>query len=515
MKAEPKHVKRESILLFSVVTIGVSSAIFQLLALREFLNVFYGNELIFGIILSNWLLLTGIGSYLGRFLEKTKNKIYLFVILQTIIAIIPMVTIFAVRLMKTYAIMPGEITSTANIIFLSFFLLAPYCLLSGFLLILACSLLSLKRDSRQIGKIYISDSVGSIAGGMIFSLLLVFFFTPFQNTAFLLIIVLLSGIFIIASNKKLKYVILLSSFLLASLIISLSFNADLETTRGMYPGQEIIFHGSSPYGNIVITEMENQINFYENGIFLFSTNDTISAEQKVHYAMVQHKNPKSILLISGGVSGTINEILKYRPNKIDYVELDPLLIDAGKKYANLSESKIVRLIISDGRVFVKTTDSKYDVVIIDLPDPSNAQINRFYTIEFFRELKNILNEGGIVSLSISSSENYMSIETSILNSVIYNTLKSVFNNVIIIPSGDENFFIASEYNLSTQISSLIENKGIKTKFVNRDYLKASLSEERLIYAEKLIKNQNTTINLDFNPIAYYYYIIFWAFCCLK
>ena len=42
---------------------------------------------------------------------------------------------------------------------------------------------------------------------------------------------------------------------------------------------------------------------------------------------------------------------------------------------------------------------KYDVVIIDLPDPSTAQINRFYTIEFFNELKKILNKGWVVSIS--------------------------------------------------------------------------------------------------------------------
>jgi len=46
-------------------------------------------------------------------------------------------------------------------------------------------------------------------------------------------------------------------------------------------------------------------------MLLFSTGNEISNEENVHYAMVQHPNPENILLISGGFSGTIAEIMKY------------------------------------------------------------------------------------------------------------------------------------------------------------------------------------------------------------
>jgi hypothetical protein len=45
---------------------GISHIVTQLVAIREFLNIFYGNEIVFGIILANWMLLMGIGSYLGK-----------------------------------------------------------------------------------------------------------------------------------------------------------------------------------------------------------------------------------------------------------------------------------------------------------------------------------------------------------------------------------------------------------------------------------------------------------------
>ena len=55
--------------------LGISSIITQIILIREFLSVFYGNELILGIILANWLLLTGLGAYLGKFSEKMQQRI--------------------------------------------------------------------------------------------------------------------------------------------------------------------------------------------------------------------------------------------------------------------------------------------------------------------------------------------------------------------------------------------------------------------------------------------------------
>jgi len=43
----------------------------------------------------------------------------------------------------------------------------------------------------------------------------------------------------------------------------------------------------------------------------------------------------------------------------------------------------VHVHVTDGRLFLKTTQSTFDVVIVNLPEPQNAQLNRFYTVEFF------------------------------------------------------------------------------------------------------------------------------------
>ncbi|MEM2955035.1 MAG: hypothetical protein QW625_03755, partial [Candidatus Nanoarchaeia archaeon] len=180
--------------------------------------------------------------------------------------------------------------------------------------------------------------------------------------------------------------------------------------------QKIIHHRNSIYGHIVITESEGQFNFFENSLPLFSTDNAQESEEIVHYSMVQHPNPKKVLLISGGVAGRIKELSKYDVI-VDYVELDSLIIELGKKYTENLEYDKLRIFLSDGRFFLKTSRDKYDVIIVDLPEPSTAQLNRFYTLEFFKEVKKSLKSNGIFSFKLPFSPNYISYESMQLNSI--------------------------------------------------------------------------------------------------
>jgi len=490
-------------IILAVITLGITSMLAQLLAIREFLSIFYGNELVIGIILANWLMLTGLGSYLGRYIGKIKKKVRVLITAQIIIAFLPLVMIYSIRFFRNIIFLPGELISPTSIFLFSLFILAPFCLITGFLLTLTASIISFRKDAEQIGKVYFWDSIGDIIGGILFSFILIHLLNPFQ-TAFVLVLFNLIAVFLI--GKKTMKIFTVMIFLI---ILPIFFNSDLNmmSAKKLFPNQEIIEQVDSKYGKIIVTETSGQLNFFENGILLFSYENTIDNEEKVHYAMVQHKSPKNILLISGGISGTAKEILKYDVDKIDYLELDPNIISIGKEYTSNIDDEKINIINKDGRLFVKQTNEKYDVAIIDLPDPSTTQINRFYTIEFFKELKKKLDEESLISISVSSSENYMNEETIKLNSIIYSTLKEVFDNVIIIP-GEENFFISSDKKLSYEISGLTEKKNIETKYVNKDYLIGKITEERINYVKENIK-QTEEVNKDFNPIAYYYQIKSW------
>ena len=351
--------KKQKLLFFSITALGISSIITQLIVIREFISVFYGNELVFGIILANWLLLTGLGAYLGKYVDKIRYKLRLLIISQIIIALLPFLYISLIRLSRNYFFLPGVMISISDIFLFSLILLLPYCLISGYLLILACSIFSDKKDSASIGKVYFIDNIGDILGGFLFSFILIYFLNPFQ-IIFLILIINLLACFLLSKFIRRK---ILSAFIILLLIFSslIFFIFDLNkiTTRLQYKNQELLFEKDSLYGRLVVTKTQDQINFFENGVTLFSTENTVDNEETVHYALVQHDNPNNILLISGGVSGTLNEILKYDVDKIDYVELDPLTIELGKKYTTNLNKENVNIINLDGRLFVKNTKEKY------------------------------------------------------------------------------------------------------------------------------------------------------------
>ena len=67
-------------------------------------------------------------------------------------------------------------------------------------------------------------------------------------------------------------------------------------------------------------------------------------------------------------------------------------------------------------------ERRYDVVIADVPDPSTSQLNRFYTREFFAEVRRILTPGGVLSFSLGTYENYLGKELGRMIGVAYQTL---------------------------------------------------------------------------------------------
>jgi spermidine synthase len=502
-----QKLKIEPVSILSVVSIGVSSIITQIVLLREFLSVFYGNELVIGIILANWMVITAIGSFIGKYISNVKHKVDLLIISLVLISILPVITVFLVEVLRNAIFPVGTMISLVEIFYSSFVVLIPYCFITGMTFTLFAQLLSERYDTNLISLIYSWESFGGVIGGFIFSFVLIYTLTTFDSLIILMIVNLATTfLFTLLHGGRISRYIILSALLL---IPTGAIILDLDKTgrRYLFPNQKLVYHQETPYGKLTVTEETGQHNFYENNNLLFSTNDPILNEEAAHYALVQHRNPRKVLLISGGISGTIPEILKYNIDKITYVEINPRIIEIGRKYTTDLRNDRIEIINQDARLFLKNTIEKYDVVLINLPDPSTIQINRFYTDEFFKELKNRLTAESVISISLSSSADYMSPEARRIKSSIYNTLKQSYKNILIIP-GYKDYFIASDGTLSIDIPTLIAQKGLNNKYVNSFYLdKAILSQRSEFVANNL--DITTAVNKDFFPISYYQQLMVW------
>ncbi len=491
-----------------MITLGFSAVISQIVYMREFLNIFGGNELIFGIILANWMLLTALGAYIGKVSTRFASSNHWLVFFQVLSGIFPFITIFILRIFRNSVFPEGSMLNIIDGIIISGVLLFPFCVISGFLFTSFSIIFSRLKSQNAVSSVYFFDTLGSIIGGIIFSFILVYFFNTF-TILYILVFANLLFSMLYAIIFKIRKAIIFILILISTFYLLVWFtNIETYTKQKLYPAQTILENKDTPYGNLVLTKTAEQLNFYENGMFLFSTNNIQECEEAVHYPMLQHSKPEKVLLVSGGYSGLAKEILKYPVKTIDYLEVNPALTDLAKKYTNNLESPIIKVIHEDARMFIKTTNQKYDVVIIALPEPSTAQLNRFYTLEFFEEIKKKMNANGIFSFALMSTADYISPEASEINSVMYVSLKKYFSNVIIIP-GNKNYFIASDSPLNSGISKLVSLRKIENLYVNPYYLNDEQIAERVRYIMHKIDSK-ASFNEDFKPIGYYLHLKYWA-----
>ena len=478
--------------LFSLGFISIST---QIYLLRASYMVFYGNELILGIMLSAWLLLTGAGAWLGRYFSKIRGPAVFVLFLMLLLSALPALMLIKLNLYRALVLPTGTLAGINDVVYAAFIVQMPFCLINGFLFSALSSMLD------KAGNAYSLESAGSMFSGAIVNFILLWFFSSSFS------ILLLSGCYLITvvyfsfhvPGRLSPWITLLVSVM----IMMLLSKTDIRTVsyHALYPGQSVIEDKETPYGQLVVTVNSGQLNFYENGLLMFSSGDEINNEENVHYAMVQHATPKNILLISGGLSGVINEILKYHPKLIDYVELNPALLDLNVKSLRNLQKKSVYLHPGDARRFVKNSSVKYDVVLILLPPPSSLQLNRLYTTEFLKELKVRLSPDGIVSYSLPTTSDYVSRAGEGLNSILYKTLKESFSNVLLVPGG-KTFFIASDAGMSLDIPGMIEKKGIRTSYVNKYYLDPAQMKERSEYIMANISG-SAGINHDFRPLMFF------------
>jgi len=493
----------------SVFLLGLTSIAAQIILLREFLSFFYGNELVLGLILANWMLLTGLGAYLAKNAEKRVFSLAPPISMLGMLAVLPFLLVFLMYYLRNLVFVQGSMLSLLEIYISSLVLLLPFCLLSGFIFTILGELTSRYHQKNLISKVYAWESFGSLAGGIVFNLVLIWFLKTFQSLTLLALLNLLMLSWLAWRSRNRKLVWFTGALFVGMVVLNVLVNPDLLARKYLYRGHQVEYYKSSPYGNIVVTRQGEQVNFYENQVLLFSSRQPSLNEESVHYPMLQHPGPGSrrVLLLSGGTPGMIREILKYDVQRIDYVEINPWLIRAVRSYSDVYEDPRVGVINQDARLYIKNSKEKYDVALIQLPEPSTVQLNRFYTQSFYAELKQCLSSDAVISFSISGSTNYMSQEERQLNSSLYQTLKTSFSHVIIIP-GKKLYFVASDQPLTYEVSQLAAQQGLDNVYVNPYYIQDDLLKQRgELLKEDLIKNAE--VNTDFKPITYYLKVQQW------
>jgi spermidine synthase len=493
--------------------LGFISILGQVVLLRELSVASYGVELVYTLALGIWLLATACGALNSRPLHtlSSRPKIHLLFILFSVA--LPLDVAFLRYARILFGDYPGVYLPLHLQIAAIFASLLPIGWILGVLFRWTAGEFIANRGS--LAGAYALESVGGLAGGLCFTLLLKF---GFQNFVIALIcaLVALGASFLDSDRRFAGQLRFASSVIFAALILLVWKAPALDRMMTSWTHPNLVATLDSPYSRITVTYLDRQVSVFENDALLFDSEST-RAEQFVHLAALQHPNPGKVLVLGGGIEGTVREILLHDPLIVDYVELNPALLHLVPQnlpppiQKSLRADK-VRIFEADPRRFLDHASS-YDLILVGMPEPASGQANRFYTLEFFRQCRSKLNKNGILAFSLQSSENVWTRQLTQRMASIYRAIASVFPEVLFVP-GSTNVVIASAEALTKDpqiLAARLHARKIKTTIVSDAYLRYVFTNDRFAEIARTLALQSGTVpvNTDVRPICYQYTVMIW------
>ena len=493
--------------------------------MRELMVEFRGNEISIGLALGTWLFWTAMGSVAaGSFAARAGNPLRLVAVLEALLALALPATVLAVRAAGT-AIepVPGESFGPGSMVLISLATLSACCALSGALFPAASRLFRDRPAAGAAGSAYLWEAIGAAAGGLLAGLVLIRHFSPLEIAWGLSLANALAACGF-AARARWRGGFLVAAAPLVLIVCALSGTLarwDAWSLRRMWPGFQLVATRNSVYGNLAVVESEGARSGYENGLRLFTVPDPEAAEEAVDYALLEAPAPRSVLLIGGGLNGSAAEALRHTGvERLDYVELDPAILDMARdffpgQWTALRADPRVRIHAIDGRLFVATATASWDAIVVNLPDPQTAQLNRFFTDGFFREAAARLTDTGILSFALAGSETYIPENLARLLRCMNRTARSVFPEVAAMPGETIHFFAARRRGVLAagpeELLARLRARHLRTRYVREYYIPFRMAPDRVRDLDEQIRPlPDTPVNRDSHPVAYYFDVALWS-----
>jgi len=501
------------ILLYGALTMAA-----QVMLLREFLLLARGNEIFLGLGLWTWLVWTGLGSWWGgRLAARTAISRHLLAQLLAVLAVGLPLTMLLCRALPTF--LGWHLGVAPNVGRLAFWyavLSGPFCFISGLFFPLACRWLQGQEGVvGLVGKAYGWDALGmGLGGGLLQVLLWGRWDSLWLALGWCLALVLILVGLLLRPRPRRPWIMVVAVVVLLGCGLAAFLQLPAASRHWQWPHRTVLRVVETPFSVWTATREAEQTSFAGNGLWFFSYPDPQSAEEQVHYALLQHPQPEAVLLLGSGVAGLAGEILKTETvTRLDYVELDPGLINMARQVLPDSAWQPLRdprlhLIFEDGRRFLRGGTNRYDVIIMALPEPSNALLNRFYTREFFQEVRNRLQPHGVFSFGLPGAATGLSPARRSFLALTAATLRQVFPGVLVQPGVTWRFFA------SPQVDGLIADPDILAArraarhldllYVREYYFRANFSPDRLAFARQMLAVPGISSNTDGRPWGLYY-----------
>lgn len=125
-------------------------------------------------------------------------------------------------------------------------------------------------------------------------------------------------------------------------------------------------------------------------------------EMLIHPLMDVSKKNAKVLILGGGDGLAAREVLKWEPESVTIVDWDcEFMMDVAESILfDLNNDSLfderMRKINMNALTFVRNTETEFDVIVIDLPDPEGIEMVQLYTDIIFASQRCLSDQGTLV-----------------------------------------------------------------------------------------------------------------------
>ena len=163
---------------------------------------------------------------------------------------------------------------------------------------------------------------------------------------------------------------------------------------GRTPFQDVVVMDGAAFGRSLVLDGKTQSTEVDEFAY---------HEGLVHPSMIAHDGPRSVFVAGGGEGATIREVLRHKTvDRVVMVDIDRKVVELCREHLpnhhrNSFDDPRVELIHDDCLTYLENNDERFDVFVIDVPDPLEAgPAYLLYTQEFYLLLRERMNPGGVM-----------------------------------------------------------------------------------------------------------------------
>ena len=431
---EEKKISNEKfdgrLLLVTTLLISICSIIYELI-ISSLSSYLQGDSITqFSITIGLYMSAMGIGSYLSKYMKN--NLFNKFVFIEMSVGIFGGFSTLILFITNIY-------TEIYDLIM--YILIIMIGIFVGLEIPILTRIIESNESNvrKNLANIFTFDYIGGLIGSIAFPIIL-FPKLGFITTTFLVGSINIGvALLIILKYKKYiekyKLVKIIAIICLVIILVFLCTGGVIanKIEEGLYR-DDVILSKQTAYQKIVMTKHKDDVRLFLDGNLQFSTMDEYRYhEALVHIPMLYAKSHERILVLGGGDGLAVREILKYDDVKeIVLVDIDKEMTDLCTNNAEISklnnhslENEKLKVINEDAYIYVQENKEKFDVIIIDFPDPNNENLNKLYTNVFYNYVKANLTQDGVMVCQ-STSPYYAKKSFWCINK----TIKTQFENVL-------------------------------------------------------------------------------------